>query len=115
MDVVYDPIGGQWAEPAVRSMAPGGRYLVVGFVAGIESIPLNLLLLKRCALMGVNWGGEAMANPAIVPPVMGQIIEWSLQGKLKSGADKVYSLETAGQAFADLFERQSRGKIVIAP
>ena len=115
VDVIYDPIGGEWAEPALRCSAPGGRYLVVGFVAGITSIPLNLTLLKRCAIMGVNWGGETMANPAIVPPVINQIVEWTQTGKLKSGADQVYSLAESGQAFADLFERKSKGKIVINP
>ncbi len=115
VDVVYDPIGGRWAEPALRSMAPGGRYLIVGFVDGIASIPLNLPLLKRCAVMGVNWGAESMANPAIVPPIIKQIIEWTLEGKLKTTPEKVYSLEQGGEAFANLFERTSIGKIVINP
>ena len=84
IDVVYDPIGGRWAEPALRCMAPGGRYLVVGFVDGIANIPLNLTLLKRCSVIGVNWGGEVLANPAIVPPVIERIINWSLAGKLQT-------------------------------
>lgn len=115
VDVVYDPIGGRWAEPALRSMAPGGRYLIVGFVDGIASIPLNLPLLKRCAVIGVNWGAESMANPAIAPPIIKQIIEWTLEGKLKTTPEKVYSLEQGGEAFANLFERTSIGKIVINP
>lgn len=115
VDVVYDPIGGRWAEPALRSMAPGGRYLVVGFVDGIASIPLNLPLLKRCSVMGVNWGAESMANPAVVPPIIEQIIEWSLAGKLRTAPEKVYGLAESGVAFANLFERKSQGKIVVDP
>ena len=115
INVVYDPIGGRWAETALRSVAPGGRYLIVGFVDGIANIPFNLPLLKRCSIMGVNWGGEVFANPAIVPPVITQIIEWAMAGKLKTAPDKVYPLDTASDAFAALFNRQSLGKIVINP
>lgn len=115
VNVVYDPIGGRWAETALRSVAPGGRYLIVGFVDGIANIPFNLPLLKRCSIMGVNWGGEVFANPAIVPPVITQIIEWAMAGKLKTAPDKVYPLDTASDAFAALFNRQSLGKIVINP
>ncbi|MDX1693782.1 MAG: NADPH:quinone oxidoreductase family protein [Ketobacteraceae bacterium] len=115
VDVVYDPIGGRWAETALRSMAAGGRYLIVGFVDGIAQIPFNLPLLKRCAIMGVNWGGEVFANPGIVSPVINQIIEWAVAGKLKTAPDKVYALDEASEAFAALFNRQSVGKIVINP
>ena len=115
VDVVYDPIGGRWAETALRSMAAGGRYLIVGFVDGIASIPFNLPLLKRCAVMGVNWGGEVFANPAIVPPVITQIVQWAMACKLKTAPDAVYSLEEAHQAFTALFNRESVGKIVINP
>ncbi len=115
VDVIYDPIGGEWAEPALRCAAPGGRYLVVGFVAGIASVPLNLPLLKRCSIIGVNWGAESMANPAIVAPVINQIIEWTLDGKLKTGDAQIFSLEQAGAAFANLFSRKSHGKIVVKP
>lgn len=115
VDVVYDPIGGRWAEPALRSMAPGGRYLIVGFVDGIANIPFNLPLLKRCSIMGVNWGGEVFANPQIVPPVISQIIEWAMAGKLKTKPDVIYPLDRASEAFSALFNRQSKGKIVINP
>ena len=115
IDVVYDPIGGAWAEPALRSMAPGGRYLVVGFVAGIASVPLNLPLLKRCSIAGVNWGAEVMSNPGIVAPVLSQIVEWAQQGKLKTKPDKVVPLEKAADAFAALFDRRSFGKVVVDP
>ncbi|MEM7137634.1 MAG: NADPH:quinone oxidoreductase family protein [Myxococcota bacterium] len=113
VDVVYDPIGGDFAEPALRTMAPGGRYLVVGFVAGIASIPINLPLIKRCSIIGVNWGGEVMGNPTVVKPVIDQLIAWSESGALASGPDATYSLEQTGEAFASLFGRASTGKIVI--
>jgi NADPH2:quinone reductase len=115
VDVVYDPVGGDTAEPALRCLAPGGRFLVVGFVTGIASIPLNLPLLKRCSVIGVNWGGEVMENPAVVPPVIKQLVAWAGEGKLSSKPDHLYSLEESGEAFAALFERRSIGTIVIRP
>ncbi len=113
IDVVYDPIGGDFAEPALRTLAPYGRYLVVGFVAGIARVPLNLPLIKRCSIHGVNWGGEVFANPAIVQPVIDQIVAWAESGALQSEPDAVYPLERAGEAFATLFGRSSTGKILI--
>jgi len=113
VDVVYDPIGGDFAEPALRTLAPYGRYMVVGFVAGIASVPLNLPLIKRCSIHGVNWGGEVFANPTVVPPVIEQIVEWVKAGKLRSEPDAIYPLERAGEAFSALFQRASTGKIII--
>ena len=115
VDVVFDPVGGDFSEPALRSMAPGGRYLVVGFVSGIACTPMNLPLLKRCSVIGVNWGGEVFANPGIVKPVIEQLIEWVLEKKLKSGPDAMYSLEESSKAFESLLNRQSVGKVVITP
>ena len=115
VNVVYDPVGGEFTEQALRLMAPGGRHLVVGFVTGISKIPTNLLLLKRCAIMGVNWGGETMENPGIVPPVIQQLVEWTLAGRLKTQPDHVYPLEQTGDAFESIFNRSSSGKIVIVP
>lgn len=115
VNVVYDPVGGEFTEQALRLMAPGGRHLVVGFVTGISKIPTNLLLLKRCAIMGVNWGGETMENPGIVPPVIQQLVEWTLAGRLKTQPDHVYPLEQTGEAFESIFNRSSSGKIVIVP
>lgn len=115
VDVVYDPVGGDFAEPALRTMGPGGRYLVVGFVAGIANIPLNLPLIKRCSIIGVNWGGEVMSNPLIVQPVIDQLVAWTKSGDIDSGPDAVFPLERTGDAFAGLFARQSTGKIVIRP
>lgn len=115
VNVVYDPVGGDMSEAALRLLAPWGRHLIVGFVTGIARIPMNLPLLKRCSVHGVNWGGEVMANPSIVPPVIETLIAWTQQGKLDTTPDHVYGLEQAGEAFAALFDRRSQGKIVIAP
>ncbi len=115
VNVVYDPVGGTVSESALRLLAPGGRHLVVGFVAGIAKIPTNLPLLKRCSIVGVNWGAETMDNPAIVPPVIRQLIEWTIAGKLHSTPDHIYPMARAGEAFAALFERRLHGKIVIVP
>ncbi|MGD8606932.1 MAG: NADPH:quinone oxidoreductase family protein [Myxococcales bacterium] len=113
VDVVFDPVGGDLAEPALRSMAPHGRYLVVGFVAGIPRVPLNWPLIKRCSIMGVNWGGEVFASPGVVQPVIDQIVRWAAEGKLQASPDAIYPLNRAGEAFASLFARTSRGTIVV--
>lgn len=115
VDAVYDPVGGALAESALRLLAPGGRYLVVGFVTGIAKIPLNLPLLKRCSIHGVNWGGSVMADPSVVPPVIRTLVEWTLAGKIDPTPTSVYQLEQAGDAFAALFGRESLGGIVITP
>lgn len=115
VNVVYDPVGGEMTEAALRLMAPGGRHLIVGFVTGIAKIPSNLPLLKRCSIIGVNWGGEALENPAVVPPVIRTLVEWTEAGKLKTKPDHVYPMAYAGKAFASIFDRTSSGKIVVTP
>jgi len=115
VDVVYDPVGGTMSEAALRLIAPGGRFLVVGFVTGIASIPMNLPLLKRCSIHGVNWGGTVMADPGVVPPVIRTLAEWTLASRIRPEPTHRYSLEDAGQAFAALFGRASTGSIVIEP
>ncbi|OAB58133.1 hypothetical protein AY599_00270 [Leptolyngbya valderiana BDU 20041] len=115
VDVIYDPVGGGMSEAALRLIAPGGRFLVVGFVTGIASIPMNLPLLKRCSIHGVNWGGTVMADPSVVPPVIRTLAEWALASRIQAAPTHRYSLEKAGQAFAALFGRESTGSIVIEP
>jgi NADPH:quinone reductase len=84
VDVVYDPVGGSFAEPAVRSLAFGGRYLVVGFASGeIPKIPLNLLLLKVASLVGVFWGAFARAHPGQNAHNLAELLNWYTQGKLR--------------------------------
>lgn len=115
VNVVYDPIGGEQTEVALRLLAPGGRHLIVGFVQGIARIPSNLPLLKRCSVHGVNWGGEALENPAIVPPIIATLVEWTLAGKLRTAPDHIYSMDRAAEAFAAFFDRSSSGKVVLVP
>ncbi len=77
LDLVYDPVGGELSEPAFRSLSPGGRLLVVGFASGsIASLPLNLPLLKRSAVVGVDWGGASRADPAINDELLGTVCQW---------------------------------------
>ncbi len=99
VDVVYDPVGGEYAEPALCGMAWKGRYLVIGFVAGnIPKTPLNLTLLKGCAIVGVFWGALARAEPALSDANLAQLVKWYAEGKLKSHISASYPLERAADA-----------------
>ena len=114
VDVVYDAVGGHYAEPALRSMAWGGRYLVVGFAAGdIPKIPLNLPLLKGCAVVGVFWGEFATRQKKDNQANMMQLFGWLMQGKIKPHISAEYPLEQAAQALNDLLERRATGKVVL--
>lgn len=114
VDVVYDPVGDRYAEPAIRSLAWKGRYLVVGFAAGeIPSIPLNLALLKGASIVGVFWGAFAQREPATSGQNFGQILNWIASGQLKQHIHKLYSLAEAPDALRDLMERRVVGKAVV--
>ena len=114
VDVVYDAVGGGYAEPALRSMAWCGRYLVVGFAAGdIPKIPLNLALLKGCAIVGVFWGDFARRQPKDNMGNMMQLFAWLAQGQLKPHISAEYPLEQAAQALNDLLQRKATGKVVL--
>lgn len=113
-DVIYDPVGDQYAEPAVRSLAWGGRYLVVGFAAGKPSaIPMNLPLLKGASIVGVFWGAFAQKEPQESMKNFEQILQWIKEGKVKQHIYKEYSLEEGAQAIRDLMDRQVIGKNVV--
>ena len=115
-DVVYDPVGGQYAEPAFRSIAWGGRYLVVGFAAGdIPKLPLNLPLLKGASLVGVFWGEFARRDPRGNARNLGTMLTWMKEGRMSLHVSGRYSLEQAGQALRDMEERKVTGKVVIVP
>ncbi len=115
VDVVYDPVGDRFAEPAIRSLAWKGRYLVVGFAGGnIPSIPLNLALLKGASIMGVFWGAFAQREPQASRHNFEQILAWIAAGQLKQHIYKTYSLAQAPQALRDLMERRVVGKAVIS-
>ncbi len=113
-DVIYDPVGGKYAEPALRGIGWNGRYLVIGFAAGeIPKIPLNLTLLKSASLVGVFWGAWAMRNPAGHVQNMKEIFDMFAQGKIKATVTAHYPMEDFMQGFDDLAQRKAKGKIVL--
>lgn len=116
IDVVYDPVGGHYSEPALRSMNWKGRYLVVGFAAGsIPNIPLNLALLKGCAIVGVFWGAFADREPKENFQNVMELMQFIQKGLLKPHIQKTYSLQEAPQALYDMLERRVMGKLVVTP
>jgi NADPH:quinone reductase len=116
IDVVYDPVGGPYAEPAVRSLGWEGRYLVVGFAAGeIPKLPLNLVLLKSCDIRGVLWGSWIRREPAAQHALMTQIVAWCAQGKLSVHVHAVYPLAEIATAMKAIADRKVMGKIVLHP
>ncbi|WP_345269362.1 NADPH:quinone oxidoreductase family protein [Nibrella viscosa] len=116
VDVVYDPVGGDLAEPALRSMNWRGRYLVVGFAAGqIPNIPLNLPLLKGCSIVGVFWGAFAERQPKDNVKNFRELLSFIQQGKLKPHIHATYPLEQAPDALNEMLSRRVMGKILIVP
>lgn len=115
-DVIFDPVGGAYAEPAFRSIGWRGRYLVVGFASGeIPKLPLNLALLKGASLVGVFWGEFAKREPQRNAAAFGQMIGWMREGKLHPYISERYALEDTPRALRDMAERRVTGKIVIVP
>lgn len=113
-DIVYDPVGGEYAEPAVRSLNWLGRYLVVGFAAGeIPRIPLNLALLKGCDIRGVFWGSFIARNPDRHHANMDQLAQWFEDGTVKPLISKRYPLRDAPKALRDMMDRKAVGKLLI--
>ncbi len=116
IDVVYDPVGGAYAEPAVRSMAWNGRYLVIGFAAGeIPKLPLNLVLLKNCDIRGVAWGAWVRREPQAQRDLMRDIVNWAAFGKLSAHVHAVYPLPDIAAALKAIADRKVMGKIVLHP
>jgi NADPH2:quinone reductase len=114
VDVVYDPVGGPYTEPAVRSLAWKGRFLVVGFAAGdIPKLAINLLLLKGASLVGVFWGAFARREPAAQMQNVRELWELLEAGRLKPVVGQVFALEDGVKAFETLEGREARGKVVI--
>lgn len=115
-DVIYDPVGGKFAEPCFRSIAWRGRYLVVGFADGeIPALPLNLALLKGASLVGVFWGEFAKREPANNQKGMAEMFGWIREGKLKPLISRTYRLEEVPQALMDIAARKVVGKVVVVP
>ncbi len=114
LDVIYDPVGGDFAEPALRSIAWRGRYLVVGFASGpIPSLPLNLPLLKGASIVGVFWGEFARREPKANAAMMGELAQWYAQGKIKPVIDREMPMSELKAAFAHMGSRAVMGKLVM--
>ena len=113
-DVVYDPVGGDLAEPAFRSIAWRGRYLVVGFAAGsIPALPLNLTLLKGASIVGVFWGGFAKQEPEANARALAELARWYAQGKVKPVIDAALPMAELKAAYARMGSRGVKGKLVL--
>jgi len=113
-DVVYDPVGGESAEPAFRSIAWRGRYLVIGFAAGpIPALPWNLALLKGASVVGVFWGDFAKREPQGNAAAMAELLQWYAQGKIKPVIDRSMPMAELPGAFARMASRAVMGKLVL--
>lgn len=113
-DVIFDPVGGDYSEAALRSIAWEGRFLVVGFPAGIARLPLNLTLLKSCDVCGVFWGAFAARDRKANAAHVERLFRWWAEGKIAPKISATYSLERAGEAIAALRDRKAIGKLVIS-
>jgi len=113
VDVVYDAVGGAYAEPAVRALAWKGRYLVVGFPAGIPKIPLNLTLLKGCQIVGVFWGAHTVQEPQAHAENMADLFRMYAEGQIKPRISARFPLEKAADALNLMQDRKVLGKVVL--
>jgi NADPH2:quinone reductase len=113
-DIVFDPVGGPYTEPALRSIGWRGRYLVVGFAAGeIPRIPLNLALLKGCAITGVFYGEFARREPEANRAMLARLFAWVAEGRLRPALSQNFPLEHASEALESLAARRATGKLVL--
>jgi NADPH2:quinone reductase len=115
-NVIYDPVGGSYAEPCLRSIAWEGRYLVIGFAAGADQIPkmpLNLTLLKGCQIVGVFWGAWTGLFPEENQNNFNELFEMHKDGKINPAPSDKFTLETSAEAIAHLKDRKAKGKVVI--
>jgi len=114
IDVAYDPVGGGYAEPALRSLGFGGRYLVIGFASGeIPKIALNLLLLKVVSMVGVFWGAFAKAQPQRNAANLAELLSWYTQGRLRPHVSATFPLERYREALDAVVQRKVLGKVVL--
>jgi len=115
VDVVYDPVGGDYSETALRCLSPGGRHLVIGFAAGsIPRIPLNLALLKRCSIVGVDWGGHIRANPGANVPLVQTLVAWVEASRIDPQPARTFPFEAAPDVLQSLLDRSAVGKPVVS-
>ncbi|MCX4242461.1 NADPH:quinone oxidoreductase family protein [Paraliomyxa miuraensis] len=116
VDVVYDPVGGEQADAALRTLGPGGRHLVIGFASGtIPRVPWNLALLKQCSIVGVAWGAWALANPLRHASNMQALFELHAKGALRPRITARHGLDEVGKALRAMEARQVMGKVIIEP
>ena len=115
VNVIYDVVGGDYAEQALRAIAWEGRFLVIGFTAGIPAIPLNLTLLKSCQIVGVFYGAMTSRDPKLANEIAEDLLGWVANGDLKPHISATYGLDGAAGALRNLMDRKSVGKIVIEP
>lgn len=114
VNVVYDPVGGDLFEPAVRSLAWEGRMLVIGFASGtIPQLPVNLTLVKNSSVVGVFWGAYSINNPKVLMDSLKTLMGWMAKGELKPHISQTFPLERGGEALRMLMERRSTGKVVV--
>lgn len=116
VDVVYDPVGGDLAEAALRATGWRGRYLVIGFAAGqIPKLPLNLVMLKGCDVLGVFWGDAIVREPEAHRDNMEQLLAWVREGRIRPHLHAVYPIEETARALRELADRKVQGKVIIRP
>lgn len=115
VDVIYDCVGGDYAESALRAIGWEGRFLVIGFTAGIPSIPLNLTLLKSCQIVGVFYGAMTARDPELRDAVSNELLELTSSGQLRPHISGRFPLEQAGEAMRSMMDRKAIGKLVIEP
>ncbi len=113
VDMIYDLVGGDYAEPALRAIARHGKYLVIGFTAGIPKMPLNLTLLKECQIVGVFWGQFAAIDHSENAQNFKELFELHAEGKIKPFVTETYSLEESAKAIKTLEDRKVLGKVVV--
>jgi NADPH2:quinone reductase len=115
IDIVFDPVGGAYAEQAIRALAWEGRFIVIGFAGGeIPKIPLNLALLKSCDIRGVFWGAWTQRNPDKNRENLQRLVKWAAEGKISAHIDRIFSLADTAQALKVLSGRQAMGKVVLS-
>lgn len=113
VDVIYDAVGGDYAEASLRSMAWEGRFLVIGFPAGIPAIPLNLTLLKSCQIVGVFWGAFVAREPKLHQENVAELMQLYVDGKIRPHVSETFSLADSGKAITHLASRKAMGKVVV--
>lgn len=113
-DVIYDPVGGDMFDMAVRRIAWEGRYLVIGFASGrIPELPVNIALLKNASIVGVFWGAYLLNDPSVIMKSFQQLLKWYADGKLKPHIHKTFPIDDAPSAILELMERRAMGKVLV--